>query len=380
LIPTGTLILGAVAGVLGERALGRPLDRFFTAMAERRRRRRMLRENRNYAIEGETILIADHRIFVAQFSSAGFRRTDLLCSILPKTDIRTLVSNSASREYITDIADLESEVERWSRQLEADPVQWNGAKAGLNELHISRTPVDEDPILSMRFQRSDQARFVATGNLWRTILKTYPGYSSRDSLPQVNPLFSQSFGLNATVETADGKVILARRGSRTSAWHGKWHISVNEGIQGNDATANELDLLAVLIRGINEELGIDLRTLDSPERFVTVHTLMLDVDRYEWGLLAHVDLSGTDWSEAEVNVARTQGGARDSWEATELRFLPFGDSKGVLQECANADEWIPHGLLNLVSSAVIRHERDASELRRALSSTSGHRGGSRTSG
>ena len=361
-------VVGAVAAVGAERALGRPLDRLLKPAEERRRRRRLLREQQAFAVDGEILSIAGHRVFVAQFAPAGFRRADLDCLIRPAQDLADLVARSQHRDLFADVEVLKAAVSIERERLDAHPKQWNGESAGLDELHISRTTPDEDPILTMRFRRTDHANFLVLGRLWRDTVPYLPdgGFSGRDALLRVDPLLSQSFGMNATVETADGFIVVTRRASTTSAWHGKWHISVNEGVQGNDASANSLDLVSVLIRGAREELGIDLRALGRAEDLITFHTLILDVDRYEWGLLAHIDLRDTMWTRREINIARSQGAARDADEFTDLKYLPFDDSSEVVLQCGQAQEWIPHGLLNLVGTAVVRRPHEATRLRQAL--------------
>ena len=85
-------------------------------------------------------------------------------------------------------------------------------------------------------------------------------------------------------------------------------------------------------------------------------------------MLAHVDLRGTSWSSSEILAARAIGAAHDDWEASEIRLVPF-TVEAVVEECMRPAEWIPHGLLNLVTSAVTRYPREAERLRRALLAT-----------
>lgn len=67
---------------------------------------------------------------------------------------------------------------------------------------------------------------------------------------ELHSTFSHGFGLNATVETADGKVLLTRRGRSTSQHQARWHISVNEGMRPDDVGPDgRPDPVRYLLRG-----------------------------------------------------------------------------------------------------------------------------------
>jgi hypothetical protein len=178
---------------------------------------------------------------------------------------------------------------------------------------------------------------------------------------------SHSFGVNLTIETADDSLILTKRSGLTSRAHGLRHISVNEGMSLDDKDLNGYpDPYATALRGIREELGVDL----APHRDkVVFHALILDVTRYEWALLGHVDLRGTEFTDGAFRMQRGMGLSSDDWESDELSLGPW-NAASALDLLESDDEWVGHGYLNLLLSAVHRFPRSRDQLiaqaRRAL--------------
>lgn len=160
------------------------------------------------------------------------------------------------------------------------------------------------------------------------------------------PGLLNSIGLNATLVTDDDKLVLVKRNPRMSSGRSGWHISVNEGMLPEDCVRDgELDPRVGLVRGVKEELGIDI-----DPRCVKIHTAMLDMRRYQFGLLGHIDLRGSRTSAAHVQRARMLGNAKDKSENARLSFIDwtYEDVRSKLLET----EWIAHGWLNLILSAI----------------------------
>lgn len=362
------VLAGGVAGVVIERLLGRPFDRFVVSpIAERYRHRRLAELSNTYQLNGEQILIGDHNLFVRQFAPGGFRRGDLLGTYDGEHSLKDRYEQSSIASDLVSYDVLESEIAAEADRLDQDPHQWNGQKVALRSVAVSRTVDVEEVTLQMQFVSADHATMSAIGRVW---LEAHRGHPNRiltgDQLRSVDPLLSNSFGMNATVETADGFLVVTRRGAMTSGWHGRWHTSVNEGVGPMDILpGGRVDLVESLLRGLREELGVE--AIDTPDlrSRVNVHTLVLEVDLYEWALLAHIDLRNTDWTASEIRAARGLGSAHDDWEASELRFVPFGVAS-ALAECRQQEAWIPHGLLNVVSSTALRYPADAAALRQTL--------------
>ena len=172
-------------------------------------------------------------------------------------------------------------------------------------------------------------------------------------LGEALPGLSHSLGMNATVVTADGRVLLTQRSGVTNSGRVATHISVNEGVTVHDLTSGRVDPVKALKRGIWEELGIPEN--DVPDECVTVHSLILDTERYQWGLLAHVDLRharASTWTAGRVFQARATGQAVDKWESGVLRAPDF-TADVVLEELSDPTGWIAHGWANLLLSGML---------------------------
>ena len=90
-------------------------------------------------------------------------------------------------------------------------------------------------------------------------------------------------------------------------------------MQPSDVLGGSLDPAVGLVRGIDEELGIS----DVESSLVRFHSAIFDLDRYQFGLLGHVDLSGTDTSWQRVTERRLTGIAKDKVEARRLERIPW---------------------------------------------------------
>ncbi|PNH83977.1 hypothetical protein CXZ05_10255 [Arthrobacter sp. AFG20] len=111
------------------------------------------------------------------------------------------------------------------------------------------------------------------------------------------------------------------------------------------------------LRGIEEELGMDLSEEPDMRSRITFHSLICDVTRYEWALLGHVNLTQTKWTNAVIQGARKLGVAPDDWETNKLTFVPL-DRKSIEKVLEDDSDWVGHGYINLLLSAVFRLRGD----------------------
>lgn len=353
-----------VAGVIATLAIEHGIAALWrNRLGPRWNRYRLRRRTAGLVSEGEVLLPGPEPIFVAQFEPGGIRPENVHCQRVQRSPLPeyrraagVLGVNIPSDTALADV--IEREVVRIREQ----PGAWNGESLALAKLAISRTGPEEDTDLQLSFARSDHATSRTMQRYWREA-EMQPDTLTGDQLRDVCVAFSHGFGLNATVETADGQLILTRRGAATSQHHGRLHISVNEGMRPDDLDPTGApDPLRTLLRGCAEELGVS----PAPEQ-VTLHSLILDVARYEWAFLAHVDLRGTEFSASEIQARRVSGQAQDDWEMDRLEFLPFRVEHIVDQLLGTAD-WVPHGLVNLGLSAIHRFPPQAQTIRTALAS------------
>ncbi|MGI5994151.1 MAG: hypothetical protein ACOX8C_04385 [Saccharomonospora viridis] len=243
---------------------------------------------------------------------------------------------------------MRERVEQERRRIAESLTAWNEDKLGVAAVHVRRDARYDDPHLAVDFFRTDYATFSVVTNAWREHVESreLAELLPAERLRHVLPGLSHSFGVNLTVVTADNQVILTRRNPQISSSRSATHISANEGMRADDLRAGRPDPFKTAWRGVDEELGIDV-----DESRIVFHSLILDANRYQWALLGHVDLSGTEWDSATVLASRAAGVAVDDWESDRLRMVPF-TVDSVVKELADESSWIAHGWVNLLLSAM----------------------------
>jgi hypothetical protein len=309
---------------------------------------------------GETYAVgaAKHEIYVRQFAIKGFKPDHITTqNDFPKA-ASELLARLPETMWPQNIESIESEIARKTAELDAADEAWNAEKLALRSIKVSRLGSIEEPTLRLGFAKTDYATFQVIANHWERTFKTR--YSTADpisaaDLRDVLPGLSNSFGVNLTVETADGDIILTKRSGKTQSAKNLRHISVNEGmaIIDVDQRTGVPDPYLTALRGIEEELGITLPDEPGTRERIIFHSLVCDVTRYEWALLGHVNLTGTPWTNAEFINARRFGMSPDDWESDSISFLPVAP-KAIEEALRDDSDWVGHGYMNLVLSALYR--------------------------
>ncbi|MBD7919951.1 hypothetical protein H9657_16895 [Cellulomonas sp. Sa3CUA2] len=339
----GPLLLGVIATMLVEAATGRTLGVLVRQRFRRRARRRLER----LGTHGDLIRRADECLYTIEFVPDGWRHDDLQVKHRPRELSRAL-TRADPRHLPTSASGLLAKIEAERERLAGpDADGWNGDSLGVEAIRMSRVGTEERPNLVLTLVPSDFAAAQVCSALWQERFDA-DGTEPPAGLDLDRPVpgMVHAVGLNATVVTDDDQLILVRRSSRASSGRSGWHISVNEGMQDRDRDArNALDPHLGLVRGVAEELGVDIDTEN-----VRFHTAMWDLRRYQFGLLGHVDLEGSGITAADIVLARRHGLAQDKFENSRLVVIPWTlDSVAkVLAE----DDWVAHGWLNLVHSAI----------------------------
>lgn len=359
------LIAGALVGVLAERALGSPLDRFvMEPLANSWRKRRARSAAQGIQVNGEVVELSNGGVFVAQFAPAGIDIADIHARVKATgKSLEQLYANSRVSLRGPEWPSVERAVEDMSRRIRETPRMWNGLALSVVAAYVSRTPEAEETELEIEFEVRDYATCRAVQEVWLGLEpRDRRELLAGDAIREVDPFIASGFGLNLTVETSDGKVLLTRRGSHTSSWPNHRHISMNEGLNQSDMSpGGRVNIQHAFVRGLHEELGIHLETMS--DYALDVHSLILDIDRYEWALLGHLDLRRSGVTSADLRQMRIVGMAADSWESSDLLFEDF-TLAAISSEFDRQDEWIPHGLMNLALSYAYRFPSRTKDLRR----------------
>lgn len=361
-----TLLLSASAGVLAEKFLNisgrlvQPL--WYKTFGKIHRRRRLRKESRLIGAD-ETFAVgaAKHEIYVRQFAVEGFKPEHLGSGTVPQQLPSTLFAKLPERLRPASAAELEHRIEEKRRGLENTPGAWNAEMLALRKVEVSRSGNFELPVLKLHFARTDYASFQVVAGAWEKLLfdGLEGGELRGEELHDVLPALSHSFGINLTIETADDHLLLTRRSGKTSGARNLRHISVNEGmaLADQDPKTGLPDPYRTAIRGIAEELGVDLEEEPEIRERITFHSLVCDVTRYEWALLGHVNLTQTGWTNASFIQARKLGMGPDDWESNSLEFIPM-TTAAVEAALRDDSDWVGHGYMNLVLSAVHRFRSD----------------------
>jgi len=361
-----TLLLSAAAGVLAEKFLDvtgrlvKPL--WYASFGRVLRRRRHRRESRLIGAD-ETFAVgaAKHEIYVRQFAVGGFREDHLESRRASTQSAETLIGRLPDRLRPAPASDLSRLIDEKRTVLDATPGVWNAEKLALRKVEVSRVGNLEAPSLTLHYGTTDYAAFQVVASAWEEQFRQGldGGELTGEELLDVLPGLSHSFGVNLTVETADDQLILTRRSAKTAGGKNLRHISVNEGMAlvDVDPRTDLPDPYLTALRGISEELGVDLPDEPDIRSRITFHSLVCDVSRYEWALLGHVDLTQTEWTNAAFVHARKLGMGPDDWESSSLEFIPM--TKAAIEDALRSDhDWVGHGYVALVLSSVHRLRRD----------------------
>lgn len=368
---TSTTLAGAAAGILAEKFLnisGRIIQPLWNATAGKMYRRRRREQEAKLIGLSETFSVgaAKHQIYIRQFAPRGFREDHLTSSRVPDQPAPNLIRRLRESLRPASPENLDAAIEAKRTELETAPEAWNAEKVALRRIRVARTGNHEEPTIDLGYAVTDYATFQVIADAWERRYKNLDA-AGRDlgaeDLMDVLPGLSNSFGINLTVETADDHLLLTRRSAKANNAKNLRHVSVNEGMALADINPKTdlPDPYLTALRGIEEELGLDLSEEQDIRQRITFHSLICDVSRYEWALLGHVNLGQTKWTNAMIHSARKLGAAPDDWESHELSFIPL-EPKSIGTALSDDSDWVGHGYINLLLSAMFRLRGSRGEL------------------
>lgn len=326
-------------------------------------RRRDVKISRRLTADGESIMIGGKPQFILEFAPSGFGEDQLTGRLRSDNyDLAEEFRASPRAGLLGDFTTLMSDVKHKRTEL-ASPMSkyWNGSLLAPVSINRRRLPDVENPELHIEFIEKDYANFITVGELFERLPSATKESAFGIDKESPDSLLSTDFGLIINVETADGKVLVARRGDSAYSWNGFWHVAVAESVSRHHVSqGGAIDFYEVIRRGLREELGIKL-SRDNVFRRTKIHTCSNHLDRYSWMLLAHINLSGSEYTLEQIKAGRAVGAGQDFWESRDLRGIKF-DHETVLGELKIEAEWVPYGLLCLLLSAAVRFPRKHDEL------------------
>lgn len=310
--------------------------------------------------------LANGDVRVVSFWPLGIPAKSIGASVTPGTHSwRSFWGQSPlSRIPGLDPTDFEEALSRSLRYVADQPEIWDGQLLGLQKAVISRGYMNTPERLTLRFAERRYSESLASQSFLEELSDSQKKILFGGSFSRVDRVLSASFGLNLTIETSDGLTILTKRSSH-SATEGLWHSSLSEGLSPRDANQNGLiDLENAFWRGLGEELGLFNR--DLPDETITVHSIVLSENRYDWSLLGHLDLRGSGVLAEQIVRGFPRVSAHDAWEVGGFRLPGFTleDFGYLKEEFDRQDEWVPEGMMNLCLSFAYRFPEMAPEVSR----------------
>ena len=359
LLVGGPFVLGVVAATIIESLTGKAVGLTFRHWFLVRARRRRLRIGRS----GELLERGDEVLYIAQFVPGGWRAQDVSFQVLEHQPLDEALAQADARLLPAGAAELVDQVTAECRRLERFPDgEWNGPSLAVERVVVSgRTQEHEHPTLRVAVYPSEWAAVQVCTGVWQERFDQSESFRRRiKAAPQIIPGLVHAVGINATLVTDDEQLVIVRRSAAISSGRSGLHISVNEGMQPTDTDLEgRLDARHGLVRGVEEELGLTITA-----RQVVLHSAIMDLRRYHCGLLGHIDLRDSGITAADLLAARQLALAKDRFENTELRLVPwrYPDVLALLHEPG----WIAHGWLNLLLSAISTWGRRSPDLLRLL--------------
>lgn len=367
------LILSSVAGF----AVGWTLRVLFADAAQKYVEKRLTRAfrvirrqifGRGERLDETTLRLGPEgeRVYVHTFEREGLPQDRFDCRLVDGRTFRELFEDRPEGCATWSFEQLLHDIEATRKDLrqrfheKGVEMKFDSTRLAPTRVWRTREGVNELPVVGFDFSPSDEATY-------RVLAENYSVGGGIDllqgwDLDEIQPFLSHSFGLNATVTTSSGDVLIAQRSVRTRKHGGRMHIAVNEAMREDDTNVRgDPDPWRTLSRGMYEELGIDLGQHDGDRAEITLHSVITDLETYGWAVLAHVDLTRTGWSTKRVLAARATKRASDAWEIASLSAVQWTVPSLLRFVRANPD-WVPWGLLNVVLSADVDGLRGARKL------------------
>jgi transcriptional regulator with XRE-family HTH domain len=200
---------------------------------------------------------------------------------------------------------------------------------------------EEVPILRLRFGPTDYFTQIVTDlNITNPARNHYADAANLTEKPV--PEFASILGVNLSLVTADGYLIVSERSKHAYLAGGRLHTSVAENIlRPLDAGVDGApDPFRAAARGAHEELGIqfDAQSLEFGA-FGFEPTLC------QYSLFATHRISQT---RDDILKLRGFGAPKDKWESSRLLFVPFAPEDVAIFVAQTKEQWLPIGLAAII--------------------------------
>lgn len=336
---TLSFILGAVGGAIVGRYSEKLLElaeRWLARLRVRTRAQRLHAEFRG----GLFAVCGFHApILVHGFDSRGIRREAIVSRLVRDAKPPLAEVDEGTRKLYVEAKRF------WDERLREGTI-FNGRKLALRYFHPSRGEHEE-----MAYRLDFAPTEYVVQRAWNTVYQQL-GAAGRapfiaEGGSRVSSLYSNTFGVSLAVISADGHLLLARRGLQTAVSTGMYTSGCAEGMDDRDlhADTGHPDPYLTAYRGLSEELGL---RLDPATDAVKITCLVLRTDVYEWGMLGMADLRNLateSWTRAHIQELWSNAKGRDKYEIGGLEFVPFAPGPVAAFLGAHRHEIEPYALV-----------------------------------
>lgn len=128
-----------------------------------------------------------------------------------------------------------------------------------------------------------------------------------------------SVGVNTSVITHEGLVLVGQRSPTMGKWPGAWFVEFGEGLGPGD----EGSMQVCALRCLQEELGLRRNALEQVSAMVQLWAFGVEHGYLGWAGFAVADFRGAGERFSAQALLSQQHRAHDSWEASNLQALPL---------------------------------------------------------
>lgn len=260
-----------------------------------------------------------------------------------------------------DLKRLRNQVDKQQKDIERQKGvarYFNGPMVSFVDYSSSRTIAEEAAILYLRFQLTDYYSFLATSmSLHETIpsrsadpsVTVYEKYLRGTDFKRPIPYIATSFGVNISLVTKDGFLLIAKRGSQgIASYRDMYAVPICESVNpaSDRLSDDEVSIIKTAQRGAKEEIGIDV-----DENEIQFFSLQVDVNWYLYGLSGFIETK--NYTRQDIISLRATG-VKDKWETDIFHFVRFNPREVALfiKNAGGPSKFNPSSFVSIVQSLI----------------------------
>lgn len=266
----------------------------------------------------------------------------------------------------TGIYDLEQLIAIHSEQVAKDFItgangcKFNEAKYGVLDVDVGRrVGKQEKPVVTITTFETDFFTYRVFCSILKELIHREHNISKVSTLSDIKKYncFICSIGVNVIV-CIDSKrynkdeLIFTKRSGNTINYQNMFHISVNEGMCYMDynPSTGRFDIENCLLRGIEEELGIEQGYHLKNQTEYKYWDLFLSRDTFDFGITCYVKIKGMYFDEIQALIAKDK-----KFEVDRLEVV-LAEKKDI-EEYVKKRVLVPQGLYTLNSYFIRKYGR-----------------------